>query len=48
MLKALGLYGAINGKFAKILCEAARRESSQKNDEESWEDGATTTTFAND
>ena len=48
MLKAQGLYGAINGKFAKILCEAVRRESSQNNDEESWEDDATTTTMVLD
>lgn len=48
MLKALSLYGAINGKFAKILCEAASRESPQNDNEESCEDNATTTTFVND
>ena len=33
LLKAQGLYGAINGKFLKILREAAKEESIQDNDD---------------
>ena len=45
MLKAQGLYGAINGKFSKILREAAKEESTQDNDDNNWDDDATTTTM---
>ena len=45
MLKAQGLYGAINGKFVKILGEAAKEESIQDNDDNNWDDDATTTTM---
>lgn len=45
MLKAQGLYGAINGKFAKALREAAREESQRDNDDDNWDDDATTTTM---
>lgn len=45
MLKTQGLYGAINGKFVKILREAAREESIQDNDDNNWEDDPITTTM---
>ena len=33
MLKAQGLYGAINGKFVKTLREATKEESTQDSDD---------------
>ena len=45
MLKAQGLYGAINGKFSKIPREAAKEESTQDNDGNNWDDDATTATM---
>ena len=43
MLKAQGLYGAINGKFAKILKQATKDESVQDNDYDSDDEETTTT-----